>query len=88
VDLSEQSQAKKHAKISPHTVQNRQRVRLVPHMHRESILYVTDTMSIASFLADFYASSTSATLEYIEYAGILLPEMQTQITRKNLPKMK
>jgi hypothetical protein len=33
-------------------------------MQRESILYVTDTISIASFLADFYALSASASLEY------------------------
>jgi hypothetical protein len=36
----------------------------------ESILYMTDTASIPSFLADFYALSTSASLEYIENAGI------------------
>jgi hypothetical protein len=41
-------------------------------MEREDILYMTDTISIASFLADFYALSTSALLEYIEYAGMLL----------------
>jgi hypothetical protein len=29
-------------------------------------------MSIASFLADFYAFSTSASLEYIEHVGMLL----------------
>jgi hypothetical protein len=53
------------------TVQKRQRVRLVHHMQRKSILYVTDNLSIASFLADFYALSASASMEYIEYAGIL-----------------
>jgi hypothetical protein len=50
-----------------------QRVRLVPHMQIEGILYVTDILSIASFLADFYALSTPASLGYIEYAGMLLP---------------
>jgi hypothetical protein len=42
-------------------------------MECESILYVTDTIRIASFLVDFYVLSTSALLEYIEYAGMLLP---------------
>jgi hypothetical protein len=32
-------------------------------MQRESILYVTDTISIASFLADFYDLPVSASLE-------------------------
>jgi hypothetical protein len=80
VDLSEQSQAKKHAKISPHTVQNRQRVRLVPHMHRESILYETDTIRIASFLTDFYALSRWNTLSVAEvtFQHILgIPAIQT-----------
>jgi hypothetical protein len=42
-------------------------------MQREGILYVTNTISIASFLADFFRLSMSAWLEYIEYAGMLLP---------------
>jgi hypothetical protein len=29
-----------------------------------------DSVSIASFLADFYALSTSASLDYMEYAGM------------------
>jgi hypothetical protein len=41
-------------------------------MQHEGILYVTDTKSIASFLADFYALSMSASLEYLEYAGMLI----------------
>jgi hypothetical protein len=64
-------------------------------MQRESIPYVTYTKSIASFLADFYALSTSASLEYIEYAGMLLlllnslsSDADAGITRKNPPKMK
>jgi hypothetical protein len=31
---------------------------------------MTDTESVASSLADFYALSTSASLDYMEYAGI------------------
>jgi hypothetical protein len=33
-------------------------------------LYVTDTLSIASFLADFYALSASASLEYVIRSNI------------------
>jgi hypothetical protein len=33
---------------------------------------MTDTESIASFLADFYAFSTSASLEYVENAGMCI----------------
>jgi hypothetical protein len=33
-------------------------------------LYTTDTKSVASVLADFYALSTSASLEYVEKAGV------------------
>jgi hypothetical protein len=57
--------------LPSYTVQKRQRLRFVPHM--QVSFYVTDTISIASFLADFYVLSTSASLEYIEYAGMLLP---------------
>jgi hypothetical protein len=32
-----------------------------------------DTISIASFLADFYTLSMLSLLEYIEYVGMLLP---------------
>jgi hypothetical protein len=43
-------------------------------MQREGILYATDTINIASFLADFYPSTSMfASLEYIEYARMLLP---------------
>jgi hypothetical protein len=31
-----------------------------------------NTTSVASFLADFYALSTSASLDYIEYAGMCI----------------
>jgi hypothetical protein len=53
---------------------------------------VADNITIASFLASFYALSVSASLEYVEYAGMLLPlyitysRMQTQITRKKNAK--
>jgi hypothetical protein len=50
---------------------------LVPLMQRESIPYVTDTICVTSFLADFYALSVSASLEYA-----------INITRKNPPKFK
>jgi hypothetical protein len=39
---------------------------------REHILYMTDTTGVASFLADFYVLSRFASLEYMEYAGMLL----------------
>jgi hypothetical protein len=37
------------------TVQKEQHLRLLSLIQRESILYVTDTISIASSLVDFYA---------------------------------
>jgi hypothetical protein len=58
-----------------------------------NILYVADNITIASFLASFYTLSVSASLEYVEYAGMLLllyltySRMQTQITLKKTPKM-
>jgi hypothetical protein len=61
-----------------HTVSKKTRVSL---MQRESIHYVMDTISIASFLADFYALSVSASLEYaaeVTFQHILcIPAMQT-----------
>jgi hypothetical protein len=33
---------------------------------------MTDTKNVASFLADFYALSTSALLDYMEYAGMCI----------------
>jgi hypothetical protein len=58
---------------------------------------MTDTISVASFLADFYALSTSASLDYMEYPGMyeyitLLTaysnDADVYITRKNPPKIK
>jgi hypothetical protein len=40
-----------------HSVQKGQRLRLVLLMQRENILYMTNSASIALFLADFYALS-------------------------------
>jgi hypothetical protein len=45
------------------TVQKGQRLRFIPLMQRENILYMTNSESIALFLADFYALSTSVSLE-------------------------
>jgi hypothetical protein len=42
-------------------------------MQRESILYMTDAISTASFLADFYAFSASASLEYAICSGSNIP---------------
>jgi hypothetical protein len=41
-------------------------------MQRENILYMTDTNGVASFLEDFYVLSRFASLEYMEYARMLL----------------
>jgi hypothetical protein len=38
----------------PRTVQKEEPVRLILLMQREKILYLTDTIDVASFLADFY----------------------------------
>jgi hypothetical protein len=46
-------------------------VRLVSLMQRKNILFMTDTIGAALFLADFCALSTFASLEYMEYAGML-----------------
>jgi hypothetical protein len=40
-------------------------------MQRKNILFMTDTIGAALFLADFCALSTFASLEYMEYAGML-----------------
>jgi hypothetical protein len=56
---------------------------------------MTDTIGVASFLADFHVLSRFASLEYVEYAGVLLTliiayysDTNVYITRKNPPKMK
>jgi hypothetical protein len=54
------------------TARKVQRLRLVPLMQHESILYVTDTKSIGSLFAYFHTLSAPATLEYVEYAGMCI----------------
>jgi hypothetical protein len=41
-------------------------------MQRENILYMTDTIDVASFLADFYVVYKFASQEYVECAGKLI----------------
>jgi hypothetical protein len=57
-----------------YTVQKEEPVRLILLMQRENILYMTDTIDVASFLADFYVLYKFASLEYryVECAGILI----------------
>jgi hypothetical protein len=45
-------------------------------MQRESILYMMDTIDVASFLADIYVLYKFASLEYVECAGILITLLQ------------
>jgi hypothetical protein len=54
-----------------------QRVRLVPLIQRESIPYVTDTIRVISFLANFYPLSTSASLEYAINSVAHIPAFST-----------
>jgi NAD/NADP transhydrogenase alpha subunit len=56
-----------------YTDKNRQHVRLVSHMQPKSSLYAMNTKSIASFLADFYALSASASLEHAISSGSNIP---------------
>jgi hypothetical protein len=71
------------------------KVRLVPPMQRENILYMTDTtvcIGVASFLADFYVLSgviirgicLNVTCALIAYSS----DANSYITRKNPSKMK
>jgi hypothetical protein len=39
-------------------------------MQRENILYMTDTIDVALFLADFYVLYKFASLEYVEQRGM------------------
>jgi hypothetical protein len=55
-----------------HTVQKEEPVRLILLMQREKILYMTDTIDVASFMADFYVLYKFASLEYVECTGILI----------------
>jgi hypothetical protein len=65
-------------------VQKEEPVRLILLMQRENILYVTDTINVASFLADFYVLYKFASLEYVECAGILITLLITYSCDANL----
>jgi hypothetical protein len=75
------------------TVQKGERVRLVLLMQCEKILYMTDTVGVASSLADFtrylrlHHWNTLLVAEVTFQHIPRIPAMQTQITRKNPPKM-
>jgi hypothetical protein len=58
--------------VCGYTVQKEEPVRLILLMQREKIRYMTDTIDVASFLADFYVSYKFAPLEYVECTGILI----------------
>jgi hypothetical protein len=66
-----------------YTVQKEEPVRLILLMQRENILYMTDTLDVASFLADFYVYKF-ASLEYVECAGILITLLITYSSDTNL----
>jgi hypothetical protein len=59
-------------------------VRLILLMQRENILYMTDTIDVASFLADFYVLYKFASLEYMDCAGILIKLLITYSSDANL----
>jgi hypothetical protein len=69
---------------SSHTVQKEEPVRLILLMQRENILYMTDTIDVASFLADFYVLYKFASLECGECAGILITLLITYSSDANL----
>jgi hypothetical protein len=60
-----------------YTVQKWQREHLVPLMQPESILYVTDTIHVTSFMEDFYVLSTSASQEYANSSVTHIPAFST-----------
>jgi hypothetical protein len=66
------------------TVQKEEPVRLILLMQHENILYMTDTIDVASFLADFYVLYKFALLEYVECAGILITLLITYSSDTNL----
>jgi hypothetical protein len=66
------------------TVQKEEPVRLILLMQRETILYMTDTIDVASFMADFYVLYKFASLEYVECAGILITLPITYSSDANL----
>jgi hypothetical protein len=49
-------------------------------MQRENILYMTDTIDVASFLADFYVLYKFASLEYVKCTGILITGEYSPVT--------
>jgi hypothetical protein len=69
---------------SVYTVQKEEPVRLILLMQRVNILYMTDTIHVASFLADFYVLYKFASLEYVECAGILITLLITYSSDANL----
>jgi hypothetical protein len=72
--------------LSYYTVQKEEPVRLILLMQRENILYMTDTIDVASFMADFYVLYKFASLEYVECAGILITLLITYSSDANLDK--
>jgi hypothetical protein len=62
-------------------VQKEEPVRLILLIQRENILYMTDTIDVASFLADFYVVYKFASLEC---AGILIALLITYSSDANL----
>jgi hypothetical protein len=67
-----------------HTVQKEEPVRLILLMQRENILYMTDAIDVASFLADFFVLYKFASVEYVECAGILITLLITYSSDANL----
>jgi hypothetical protein len=65
------------------TVQKEEPVRLILLMQRENILCITDTIDVASFLADFYVLYKFASLEYEECTGILITLLKTYSSDAN-----
>jgi hypothetical protein len=68
----------------PYTVQKGERVRLVLLMQHENILYMTDTVGVASFSADFCMFCRFAWLKYMEYAGMLRTLLIAYSSKANL----
>jgi hypothetical protein len=73
-----------HLLLYIYTVQKEETVRLILLMQREKILYMTDTIDVASFLANFYVLYKFASLEYVECTGILITLLITYSSDTNL----
>jgi hypothetical protein len=71
-------------RLIAYTVQKEEPVRLILLMQREKILSMTDTIDVASFLADFYVLYKFASLEYVECTGILIKLLITYSSDENL----